>query len=54
MAGDAAASYTAKRLTTVREPHLEKRKQRDRERRDRDPAAFISRSNPLLQGAVGK
>lgn len=33
MAGDAAASsYTAKRLTTVREPHLEKRKQRDRER----------------------
>lgn len=55
VAGDAAASsYTAKRLTTLKEPHLEKAKQRDRERRDRGSATFISLSDPLLQGAVGK
>lgn len=55
VAGDtAASSYMAQRLTTVREPHLEKGKQRDRERRDTDSATFISLSDPLLQGAVGK
>lgn len=32
----------------------EKKAERQRERRDRDWAAFISCSNPLLQGAVGK
>lgn len=55
VAGDAAASSnTAKRLTTLREAHLEKGKQRDGERRDRGSATFISLSDPLLQGAVAK
>jgi len=52
-AEDAAdSSSTAKRLTTPRERHLEKAKQRDRERREE--ATFISLSDPLLQGAVAK
>lgn len=55
VAGDAAASsYTVKRLTTLWEPHLEEGKRRDRERRDSDSPTFISLSDPLLQGAVGK
>lgn len=55
VAGDAAASsYTVKRLTTRRELHLEEGKQRDRERRDSDSPTFISLSDPLLRGAVGK
>lgn len=52
VAGDAAASsHTAKRLTTRREARFFRR---DGERRDGGSAAFISLSDPLLQGAVAK
>lgn len=54
MAGDrTSCSSTAKRVTTQREPHLEKR-EAEMERGGPDSATFISLSDPMLQGAVGK
>lgn len=50
MAGDAAASsYTAKRLTTLKEPHLEKGKQRDRETQPHSSRSQIRCSRELLE-----